>query len=225
MTLLAQVQQMTERTYRRPTGVNFEDYVIGYSRFRYLSQYASGSESLSEVARVFFRVVRGRLYLGIYFNDELIRVLEQHDPRRGLSEKNIQAFMIFIEEINHAVHGAWKFLEGHQRHIDEPFIRDLEIQAKVDTYILLKYFLAYFNPSKQLENLDRLWLRYHVFETQDYRYPDRMIAERYFEAVEIGQRFSRFLESLPPAERQDELSRFRKMDYAAKKRYVSFLPV
>ncbi|RMD99013.1 MAG: hypothetical protein D6814_06365, partial [Calditrichaeota bacterium] len=218
MSLLSQIQQLTETTYRQKTGVNFEKYLIGYSRFRYLSQFARGSEDLSELARVFFRVVGNQLYLGIYFDHHLIQVLEHHDPRRGLTEANITAFMIFIEEINHAVHGALKFLEGQKNIRDEDFIRDLEIQAKVDTYLLLKYYLAYFNASKQLEQMDRLWLRHHVFESQDLNYQDRMIAERYFEAVEIGQRFTRFLESLPPEERGEELSRFRQMDYTTKKK-------
>ncbi len=224
MSLLAQIQQITERTYRQSTGVNFENYLIGYSRFRDLSRVAFGAEALSEIARVFFRTVRNRLYLAIYFAEDLIKILEQNDPRRGISEKNITAFIIFIEEINHAVHGALKFLEGRRDIRTEPFIRDLEIQAKVDTYLLLKYFVAYFNATRQLEQMDRLWLKYHVFESQDFSYPDQRIAERYMEAVEIGEKFIRFLESLPPEERPEELSRFRQMDYQAKKNYVAFLP-
>ncbi len=224
MSLFAQIQRLTEKTHRIAVGVNFEEYLIGYRRFRHLSRHARFSDALSEVARVFFRVVQGKLYLAIYFHRELIRLLERHDPRRGLSEKNIQAFIVFVEEINHAVHGARKFLEGHKNIAEESFLRDLEILAKVDTYLLLKYFVAAFNDSKQLEKLDRLWLRHHVFEKQDFDYPQREIAERYFEAVEIGERFSRFLESLSPEERPAELARFRRMDYHGKKRYVSYLP-
>ncbi|RMF65615.1 MAG: hypothetical protein D6743_07735, partial [Calditrichaeota bacterium] len=105
MSLLAQIQALTERTHRFALGVNFEEYLIGYRRFRHLSRYARYSDALSEVARVFFRVVRGRLYVALYFHRELIELLERYDPRRGLSEKNIQPFIVFVEEINHAVHG------------------------------------------------------------------------------------------------------------------------
>lgn len=223
MSLLAQVQALTERTYRQATGVNFEHFLIGYRRFRRLSQRATADE-LSDAARVFFRVENDLLYLALYFDHALIRVLERNDPRAGLSERNISAFMIFIEEINHAVHGALKFLDGETDLQQESFIRNLEIQARVDIYLLLKYFLACFNPSKQLEKMDRLWLRHHVFETADYSYQSRILRERYMEANMLGERFCRFLEGLPVPERQSELSRFREMDYPQKKRYVRLLP-
>jgi len=224
MSLLAQIQTLTERTYLQSTGVNFEHFVIGYSRFRDLSRLAPRSNLLSEMARVFFKTAGHRLYIAIYFNRDLIEHLEANDPRYGLSEKNITAFAIFIEEINHAVHCALHFLEGETDVGREPFLRNLEIQAKVDTYLFLKYFLAHFNPSKQLEQMDRLWLRYHVFENLDFDYVDAVVAGRYLEAVAVGEKFTRFLEVLPVQERRGELHRFRHMSYAAKKQYVRFLP-
>jgi hypothetical protein len=223
MSLLAEIQALTERTYS-PTGVNFEEFLISRERFHYLSQLDRRAHELSDLARVFFRVARGRLHVGIYYSSELIAALETHDPRTGLSEKNITAFRVFVEEINHAVHGALKFMEGHTNIYGENFVRDLELQAKIDTYLLLKYFVAYFNVSRQLEQMDRLWLRYHLFECEDTDYASPDLASRYNEALQFGEKYTRFIDHLHPRERLEEVRRFRCLPYEMKKRYISFLP-
>jgi hypothetical protein len=223
MSLLADIQQLTERAYH-PTGVNFEEFLISRERFRYLSQFDQRSRELPDVARVFFRVVCDRLYVGIYYSTDLISALEVHDPRVGLSEKNITSFRVFIEEINHAVHGALKFMEGQTNIHGENFVRDLELQAKIDSYFLLKYFLAYFNTSRQLEHMDRLWLRHHLFECDDTTYHCAELAAIYSEALALGNKYTRFIDGLPPRERLEEIRRFRGLPYELKKRYISILP-
>jgi hypothetical protein len=223
MSLLADIQTLTERTYH-PTGVNFEEFLISRERFRYLSQFDRRSRELPDLARVFFRIARGRLHVGIYYSAELIEALEVHDPRTGLSEKNITAFRVFIEEINHAVHGALKFMEGQTNIHGENFVRDLELQAKIDGYFLLKYFVAYFNPSRQLEQMDRLWLRHHLFECDDINYESPQLAGLYSEALALSEKYTRFVDGLPPHERLQECRRFRRLPYEIKKRYIRLLP-
>lgn len=223
MSLLADIQKITERTYQ-PTGVNFEKFIITRERFLYLSQYDFTCGELSDSARVFFRVHERRLYVGIYYSRDLIRALEKHDPRTGLSERNITAFCVFVEEINHAVHGALKFMEGLPDFGQESFLQDLELQAKIDTYLLLKYFLAFFNQSKQLEAMDRLWLRHHLFEREELNYASSALAGRYCQAVVLGEKYTRFLDGLPAAERLQEIRRFRRMPYHAKRTYINCLP-
>lgn len=223
MSLLADIQHLTERTYH-PTGVNFEEFLINRERFRYLLQYDRRARELSHLARVFFRVIRGRLHVGIYYSTELIEALETHDPRAGLSEKNIAAFRVFIEEVNHAVHGALKFMEGQTNIFGENFVRDLELQAKIDTYFLLKYFLAYFNRSRQLEQMDRLWLRHHLFECEDTQYSSSLLTSIYDEAAVLGEKYIRFVDNLPPYERLEEIRRFRCLPYRLKKQYITLLP-
>jgi hypothetical protein len=222
MSLLAEIQILTERLYGS-TGVNFENFLIGRERFHYLSQFDVNSRELSDLARVFFRVQQDRLYLGIYYSAAVVDALETHDPRRGLSERNIAAFCVFVEEINHAVHGALKFMEG--RAIGEDgFAHDLELQAKIDLYFVLKYFLAYFNTSGQLESMDRLWIRYHLFECEDSFYRSARLTQRYSKALHFGDKYTRFVDGLPPAERLQEIRRFRALPYAAKCRYIQMLP-
>lgn len=223
MSLLSDIQSLTERTYR-PTGVNFEHFLIGKQRFRALSELASNHLELPDMARVFFRIQDRSLVVAIYYAEELIQTLEANDPRRGLTEKNILAFIIFVEELNHAVHAALKFLEGHSNIAAENFIRDLELQAKIDSYLLLKFFLACFNASRQLENMDRLWLRHHLFERTDVTYHSPLLAERYGEITQLAEKYTRFIDSLSPAERLEELRRFRAYPYASKKQQIAFLP-
>jgi len=223
MSLLADIQKLTERTYQA-TGVNFEEFLISRERFRYLSQFDQRARELSALARVFFRVIQGRLHVGIYYSAAVIESLEAHDPRAGLSEKNITAFRVFIEEINHAVHGALKFMEGQTNIGGENFVRDLELQAKIDTYFLLKYFLAYFNASGQLEQMDRLWLRHHLFECDDTQYHSPALTEIYSEARRFGEKYTRFVDGLPCQERLEEIRRFRALPYEMKRQYIDLLP-
>ena len=106
----------------------------------------------------------------------------------------------------------------------EEFVRDLEIMAKVDSYQILKFFLAYFNDSKQLESFDRLWLRHHVFERGDFTYDDTALVHRYQETTWLGEKYTRFLDNIPTDNRLAEMRRFREMPYLVKSNYIRMLP-
>ncbi|MFQ6113429.1 MAG: hypothetical protein ACE5NG_04985 [bacterium] len=225
MSLLKELQQITERTYQKSSGINLEEFIIGKRRFMDLSEICSEeTRQYSSLARIFFRVVGGRLYMAIYYSEPMISVLEANDPRKGLSEKNIYPFVVFIEELNHAVHAAMKFLSGQREIQNEEFIRDLELLAKIDTYQILKFFVAYFNQSKRLEKFDRLWLRHHLFERSEFSYHSPNLAMRYYETNWLGEKYTRFLDGLPPKHRLNEIRRFRALDYPMKKRYIQMLP-
>lgn len=225
MSLLKELQHITERTYQQGSGINLEEFVIGRQRFGDLSRKsAENTRELSDIARTFFRVTGNRLYLAIYYSDRMIASLERHDPRRGVNEKNIYPFIVFIEELNHAVHGALKFLSGERNLQREDFIRDLELLAKIDSYYTLKFFVAYFNQSKQLEEWDRLWVRHHLFEQWDYDYVRQSLRDRYLETNMLGEKYTRFLDGLGSRQRIAEIRKFRKMAYPRKRQYILMLP-
>ncbi len=225
MSLLRELQSLTERTYRLTSGINLEEFVIGRRRFADLSsRSAADALELSEAARVFFRRSGEALYLAMYFSEEVISHLERNDPRRGLNERNIEAFMVFIEEINHGVHGVVKFLRGETAVGEEIFVRDLELMAKIDAYQTLKFFLAYFNPSRRLENFDRMWIRYHLFERSRFDYASPRLSRRYAEANLLGEKYTRYLDGMSPESRLAEMRRFQKMKYPAKAAYIRLLP-
>lgn len=220
-TLFSQIQRLFERTYAQ-VGINLEDCLIDQSRCRQLTRLAGASAAeLSELARTFLRTVDDQLYVGIYYSRWLIEQLEEHDPRAGLTNKNIRSLIVFVEEINHAIHAAIQFREGRRGIESEDFARDLELQARVDTYLVLLLFVAFFRKTQRVSRSDRRWLRFHLFEAQNpSAYRDRNLRGRYLETTELAASYTRFLDTLNGLRRVEEIRRFRALGYAEKKNHV-----
>ena len=165
-TLFSQIQRLLERTYAQ-VGINLEDCIIDRVRSVHLSKLAGASaRELNEIARTFLRHAGDQLYIGIYYSRWLIDQLERHDPRSGLSDSNIRSLIVFVEELNHALHAALQFKNGQRRIASEEFARDLELQAQVDTYLVLLLFVAFFRKTQRVSRTDRRWLRFHLFSRQ-----------------------------------------------------------
>ena len=163
--------------------------------------------------------------MGIYYSRWLIEQLERHDPRSGISDQNIRSLIAFVEEINHALHAALQFQNGDREIGSEDFARNLELQAQVDTYLVLLLFVAFFRKTQRVSRTDRRWLRFHLFAAQNPRaYTDKNIRERYLETTELASSYTGFLDTLNGARRLDEIRRFRSLDYASKKARVLALP-
>ena len=124
----------------------------------------ASAAQISDLGRVFLRIVDGKLRLGIHYDPSVIEVLEGNNPACGLNDQNIISFMVFLEELDHAVHVALKFREGIRDIHSEAFVRDLELQAKVDTYLVLQKYCAFFNSPPKLTDADRRWLKACVFD-------------------------------------------------------------
>jgi len=125
-TLFSQIQRLFERTYAQ-VGINLEDCLIDRTRSAQLSMLAGKSaRELSELARTFLRRAGDQLYVGIYYSRWLIEQLEQHDPRSGLGDRNIRSLIMFVEELNHALHAALQFKRGVREIAAEDFARNLE---------------------------------------------------------------------------------------------------
>src|SRR5580692_9584728 len=135
-TFFSEVQRLFERTYAA-VGINLEECLIDRARCSQLTKLAGASaRELSELARTFLRTSDDRLYVGIYYSKWLIEQLERNDPRGGLSNSNIRSLIMFVEEINHALHAALQFKAGLRRIDSEDFARNLELQGLVDTYLV-----------------------------------------------------------------------------------------
>src|SRR4051812_3158556 len=130
-TLFSEIQRLFERTYAQ-VGINLEDCLIDQTRCGQLSRLAGASaRELSELARTFIRRSGDQLFVGIYYSRWLIDQLEKNDPRRGLNDANIRSLIVFVEEINHALHAALQFQSGIREIRGEDFARNLELQAQV----------------------------------------------------------------------------------------------
>ena len=220
-TLFSQIQRLFERTYAQ-VGINLEDCLIDQRRCRQLSKLAGASAAeLSELARTFLRTADDQLYVGIYYSRWLIKQLEEHDPRAGLSNQNIRSLIMFVEEINHALHAALQFREGERQISSEDFARDLELQARVDTYLVLLLFVGFFRKTQRVSRTDRRWLRFHLFEAQNpSAFQDPNLRGRYLETTELASHYTYFLDTLNSLRRVEEIRTFRALDYGAKKQRI-----
>lgn len=173
------------------------------------------------LARTFLRAADGRLRVGIYYSGWLIEQLEKNDPRSGLSEANIAPLIAFVEEINHALHAALCFQQGHAPDRREDYARNLELQAQVDTYLVLLLFVAFFRKPGKITRADRRWLRFHMFETRPGRkFRDATLAARYAETTLLAKGYTRFLEGLADARRVEEIRVFHALDYDKKRERI-----
>jgi hypothetical protein len=224
-TLFSEIQKLFERTYAS-VGINLEECLIDRQRCGQLSRLAGASaRELSELARTFLRRSGDQLYVGIYYSRWLIDQLERHDPRRGISDDNIRALIAFVEEINHALHAALQFKEGLREIHSEAFARNLELQAMVDTYLVLLLFVAFFRKSQRISRADRRWLKFHLFATTDPRaYSDPNLRGRYLETAQLASRYTGYLDSLNGIRRVDEIRKFHSLGFDEKKHLILSLP-
>jgi hypothetical protein len=224
-TLFSQIQRLFERTYAQ-VGINLEDCLIDRHRCTQLSALAGASaRELSELARTFLRRADDQLFVGIYYSRWLIEQLERHDPRAGLSGRNIRSLIMFVEEINHALHAALQFKNGHREIASEDFARNLELQAQVDTYLVLLLFVAFFRKTQRVSQTDRRWLRFHLFARNcPAAFCDKNLRCRYLETSELASSYTHYLDTLNGMRRLEEIRQFRSLDYGAKKARILALP-
>lgn len=220
-TLFSQIQRLFERTYAQ-VGINLEDCLIDQRRCAQLSKAAgAAARELSELARTFLRRADDQLYVGIYYSRWLIEQLERHDPRGGLNNANIRSLIAFVEELNHALHAALQFQQGEREIYEEDYARNLELQARVDTYLVLLLFVAFFRKTQKVSRTDRRWLRFHLFASQNpVAFHDLNLRGRYLETTELASRYTEFLDTLNGMRRLDEIRAFRSLDYGSKKAHV-----
>jgi hypothetical protein len=220
-TLFSEIQTLFERTYAS-VGINLEECLVDTRRSRQLAALAGAQAAeLAETARTFLRASGGQLRIGIYYSQWLIEQLERHDPRAGLSDHNIRELIAFVEEINHALHAALQFHAGTAPTQDESYARNLELQASVDTYLVLTLFMAFFRKPGPITRFDRRWLRFHLFESRTGNaYASHQLRERYSETTLLAKTYTRHLESLAASRRVEEIRRFRALPYGEKRRHI-----
>jgi hypothetical protein len=220
-TLFSEIQSLFERTYTS-VGINLEDCLIDRHRCGQLSRLAGASaRELSELARTFLRTANDRLYVGIYYSQWIIEQLERHDPRRGITDDNIRSLIAFVEEINHALHASLQFQRGVREIHHEDFARNLELQAQVDTYMVLLLFVAFFRRTQKVSRMDRRWLRFHLFSRQTpMAYADPNLRGRYLETTQLASSYTRYLDALNGVRRVDEIRTFHALNYEEKKQHI-----
>ena len=225
-TLLGQCQRLFENTYGRRTGVNLEDFVVGSDRYRELaSRAAEGADSeYGEGARFFYCLSGGDLRMAIFYTDELIERLETYDPRRCLGEANVLEFVVFLEELSHALHTSLTFRENRRRLLRASFLAELEVQAKIDVFLGLVFFIQRLEGSGPLSPAARRWIETSLFDRWAVAYRSPHLARRYALAVELGRRATAYLDALPSHSRLAAVRRLRTLSLRGKRRLLEGPP-
>lgn len=222
MTLLSQVQALLERTYAS-IGLNLEQCVVGPDRCAVLTVAAGESaHDLAPGGRTFLRLFEDRLYLAIFYADPVILELEKYDPRRVLNERNISPLIVFVEEIAHGIQAGLLFLEGERSFAGEAFARNMEAQAKIDTYLVLCKFAHLLCGDPVPEDV-RDWVRAQVFDDSHRRFASAHLRARYQAAQALAETFIAHLSTLPVNERQPVLRTFRRLAWHQKRTWLADL--
>src|SRR5439155_12936204 len=109
----------------------------------------------------------------------------------------IRSLIMFVEELNHALHAALQFKSGQREIASEDFARNLELQAQVDTYLVLLLFVAFFRKTQRVSKTDRRWLRFHLFSRQcPSAFGDKNIRGRYLETSQLAVSYTSYLHPL-----------------------------
>ncbi len=219
MTLLREIQLLLERTYAS-IPVNLEHCLIGESRCASLTRLAGpAAADLAPGGRTFLRQEGDALHLAIFYAAPLIAELESNDPRLVLNERNIAPLITFIEEIAHGVQAALLFLEGERAIDTEAYARNLETQARVDTYLVLSKF-AQLLGGGDIPRRVGAWLRRQVFDDGHRRFRNARLRRRYQVTQQCARDFLRRLRRLPVSERVSVLRAFRAMNWAEKQAFA-----
>jgi hypothetical protein len=219
MTLLREIQTLLERTYA-PVSINLESCLIGEGRCAALNQMAGeNSAHLAPGGRTFLRQAGDSLYVAIFYSRPVIAELEANDPRQTLNERNISALITFIEEIAHGVQAALLFHEGEREIDSEAYARNLETQARIDTYLVLSKF-AHIVCGEPIPRRVGAWLRRQLFDNSHRRFIAPRLRDRYGAAQRCALGFLRHLRRLPLADRHDALREFRALNWPDKLDFV-----
>ena len=219
MTLLREIQMLLERTYA-PVPINLETCLIGESRCALLNQLAGESAAhLAPAGRIFLRQTGDSLYVAIFYSRPVIAELEANDPRQSLNERNISALITFIEEIAHGVQAAFLFEQGERAIDSEAYARNLETQARIDTYLVLSKF-AHMLCGGRIPRAVGSWLRRQLFDASYRRQATSHLRLRHGAAQRCALGFLRHLRRVPLARRPDALRAFRTLSWAEKLEFV-----
>src|SRR5207247_2632377 len=138
--------------------------------------------------------------------------------RGGWGDRTIRSLLMFVEERNLALHAALHFKRGIREIASEDFARNLELQAQLDTYLVLLLFVAFFRKTQRVSATDRRWLRFHLFARQcPEAFRDANLRGRYLETSELASSYTRYLDTLNGMRRLDEIRRFHSLEYGGKK--------
>jgi len=213
--LVTRLQRLIEATYDWTTGIqDLAPYLVGDHGYEVLY---SGREILEESPgedegpRTLLTWRGGPISLGIYYPDSLVRQLEEINPLKEISEKNVVAFSLLVEELDHLLMLAWCARHGRTVRLVE-----LEFHANVTKYFVLAHFLGRSTQRVQLTPAQREWIHRCLFWGMGEQLPEPQ-GQRYRTAARLALRFVRSLERVSATERVKVLRRFARRSWTSQR--------
>ena len=163
-------------------------------------------------AQLLVRPVGESMRAALYYPDALVRHLERHDPRHGIDDGNIDAFSVFVEELDHLLVLASRAAAGRP-----VTLLELEHHAAVTKYLVVMHFLGRLTR-RRVSEFHRVWVRHRLFER--YAGGEGEDCTRYREAARWAGRYVRIVERLSVERRLSELRAFHRRSFAEQTRGV-----
>jgi len=206
--LLLTLKSMIERSYGMvPLIDDVARYVIGDAGLRHLYGERPRRESSGRLgARLLVRDGGEPVRAALYYPDDLVQHLERFNPLTGIGDVNIDAFAVFVEELDHLLTLAFRAAQGRPVSLIE-----LEHHADVTKYLVVLHFLGRQTGRRRLPEAMRLWVRHHLFGKYAPGDSEQM---RYREAALLAQRYVGYLEGLSIESRHAELRNFHRRPFA-----------
>src|SRR5262245_6823429 len=210
--LLVRLQRLIETTYDWSTGIqSLTPYLVGDHGYRV---FYAGREILQESTgddegpRTLVTWRGGPISLSIYYPDALVRHLEEVNPLKEISDRNVVAFSLLVEELDHLLMLAW--CARHERKVR---LLELEFHANVTKYFVLAHFLGRATRRLRLTSAQRQWIHHCLFWQVGEGLPEPQ-GHRYRTAARLAMRFVRSLETLSALERVRVLRRFARQSWS-----------
>ena len=108
---------------------------------------------------------------------------------------------------------------GEREIASEDFARNLELQARVDTYLVLLLFVAFFRKTQRVSRTRSALAALPSFRARNAprHFAMQILRGRYLETTQLAASYTHFLDTLNGQRRLEEIRRFRSLDYGAKR--------
>ena len=125
-----------------------------------------------------------------------------------------------LDHLSHALHTSFAFREDRRRLLRRTFPAELEVQAKIDVFLALVFFLQRLEGGGALSPAAREWVLRNLFDRGSTSYGSQELARRYALAARLGRRAVAHHDALPRSRRLDEVRRLRALSLREKTRLL-----
>ena len=155
--LLENMKTSLENLYNIDTGINIDDYLCEDDK-------TSGNDGS---VNVFLDTEEATLLMNIQLHPRYFKLLQDDSFVNRLTKTNILHYYILTEEVSHFVYLIWKCGINNISPLDVSR-QELELQGKIDRYILLMDFFM-----RQNEGETPAWMKSMLFDNLPRRFESR----------------------------------------------------